>query len=73
MSMKRILKKHHLKNEISEAVNGQQAIDLLEKLTEKDLLDNSYIIFMDINMPLMDGFECLDAIKSNENYSHIPY
>ena len=29
-------------------------------------------IFMDLNMPLMNGFECLVYLKNQENYKDIP-
>ncbi len=49
------------------AVNGQTALGKLEELTEKP-----DIIFLDINMPVMNGWECLKALKDNEAYRHIP-
>jgi CheY-like chemotaxis protein len=30
------------------------------------------IIFLDLNMPYMNGFECLSAIKSDSSYTDIP-
>lgn len=49
------------------ANNGQEAIDLLEQ--------HSFdIVLMDIQMPVMNGFETTIAIRNseNENYSKIP-
>lgn len=42
--------------EIHEATNGQEALDLY-----KQLLPN--IVFLDLTMPIMDGFEALEKIK----------
>ena len=30
------------------------------------------IIFLDLNMPKMNGFECLKQLKKSELYKHIP-
>jgi CheY-like chemotaxis protein len=30
------------------------------------------LILLDLNMPMMDGFEALSIIKSNSNLQHIP-
>ena len=51
---------------ISVAVNGLQAIKMI---TESDQCPD--VIFLDINMPMMDGFEFLDAFKKNLScYEH---
>jgi CheY-like chemotaxis protein len=49
------------------AVNGKKALQKLETLTE--LPD---LIFMDINMPELNGFECLKELKKSPRYQYIP-
>src|SRR6188768_3557680 len=59
--------------EIDESINCVEAYNGLEAL--KVLKRNSFLpnyIFLDINMPLMNGRKCLEEIKSNPNYNHIP-
>lgn len=50
------------------ASNGQEA---LEKLLATDAVLPD-VIFMDLNMPRMDGKQCLFEIKNNEKLRHIP-
>jgi CheY-like chemotaxis protein len=47
--------------------NGKEA---LEKLENSDTLPD--LIFTDINMPVMDGIECLTQIKKNPKIKDIP-
>lgn len=49
---------------VGTAVNGRQALEMLEK-NPVDL------IFMDIMMPEMDGFETISTIRSKPHISHI--
>jgi CheY-like chemotaxis protein len=49
------------------AYNGREAISLLSKLT---VLPK--IIFLDHNMPQMDGKQCLHYLKKDERYKTIP-
>ncbi len=48
------------------AANGQEAIELLEKTAGVNL------IIMDIDMPVMDGYEAARNIREDSRYRHIP-
>ena len=52
------------------AQNGKQA---LAKLEAEDDPETAYgAIILDIVMPIMDGWEVLDALKSNPQWQNIP-
>jgi len=46
--------------EIFEAQNGQEALDLYKEFLPK-------IVFLDLTMPIMDGFTALEKIKEFDN------
>lgn len=63
-----------LKNPIRFVNDGQELMDYLHQ-------ENGYtaqnapmpgLILLDLNMPKMDGRECLKAIKENPKFKHIP-
>src|ERR1041385_3110699 len=58
----RILERIKRVKEIHTASNGQQALDLLHQysLNVKPL---PQIIFLDLNMPIMDGFDFVKAFR----------
>lgn len=47
--------------------NGAEALEFLENST---ILPD--FVFLDINMPSMDGKSCLKYIKNDERFAHIP-
>src|SRR5437868_12659694 len=49
------------------ADNGKEAIAFLNRTR---LLPD--YIFLDLNMPVMDGKECLSQLKQNPSFKHIP-
>ena len=48
-----------------EAENGEEALEVLEK-------HNIDMVLLDLHMPVMDGYETLQAIKHEEKYNFIP-
>jgi len=48
------------------ANNGKEALEQLEKNTDIEM------IFMDINMPMMDGYEATTELRKESQYDHIP-
>ncbi|MFA6872180.1 MAG: hybrid sensor histidine kinase/response regulator [Bacteroidaceae bacterium] len=51
---------------IGVATNGQQALDALMKSNDYDL------VLLDVNMPVMNGFEACKAIRQQEHLKEIP-
>ena len=49
-----------LVNEADFALNGRQALDLLEEY-KKGKVERPDIIFLDLNMPIMNGYEFIEA------------
>jgi len=50
---------------VTTAENGLEALELLAQ-------DQFDAVILDINMPRMDGFECLKRTRANEAYAAIP-
>ena len=55
---------------VREAKNGEEALAYLEDAKSKNELPG--FIFMDINMPKMDGKKAIQMIKADEMLRHIP-
>ena len=72
----RLFKKYNVKSPIIEALNGIEAINCLKNIL-RDPNDNleDLLIFMDISMPIMDGFTATKNIRNgsaNDGYCNIP-
>ncbi len=48
-------------------INGQLLLEELDKLAE-----NPGLIFLDLNMPVINGLECLRLLKADARYRDIP-
>lgn len=51
---------------VTESENGEEA---LSDLKYKSIESNNIIVFLDVNMPVLDGWGFLDQIKSNNLYN----
>jgi two-component system chemotaxis response regulator CheY len=65
-NMYRLVLKRYKGCTISDAMNGLEALDILSKNSDFDL------ILLDINMPVMNGIQFMEKIKKEKLYSHIP-
>ena len=59
-------------NEINPAMECKLANNGLEALQSIKIPPPFDIIFLDLNMPIMNGFECLSSLKKQEQYKNIP-
>jgi len=50
--------------------NGRQALDKLHEMVKLEQLPD--LVLMDINMPLMDGKQTLQAIRATASLRHLP-
>ncbi len=66
MLMSSLLKHHKCIKKLYKAKNGLDALGLLNQNPKIDL------IFLDIQMPLMNGFECLSNMQNHPKLKHIP-
>lgn len=62
-----VLKELSSSIELTVARDGEHLMKLLTQL--KQLPD---ILFLDLNMPLKNGFECLEEIKADKKFENLP-
>jgi CheY-like chemotaxis protein len=62
-----VLEEIPLPTQLATVNNGEE---LMQLLNNKEQLPD--IIFLDLNMPRKNGFECLSEIKRTERLKHIP-
>jgi CheY-like chemotaxis protein len=67
---KRAIKDAKILNDVLVFKDGREALDFLQN--EDNVAQMPGIIFLDINMPMVSGFEVLKAVKSDDRLSGIP-
>jgi CheY-like chemotaxis protein len=67
MKLKRAIKKLELDHELIEAKNGEHALSILK---DHELIPD--VIFLDLNMPKINGLEFLKILKQDEALKYIP-
>ena len=64
---KRLLEKFDLSHQVEIALGGEEALQLIKENIDTENEDQiPQLIFVDLNMPFMDGFQFLEAYQSLE-------
>jgi CheY-like chemotaxis protein len=68
------LRRANIKNEIHFATNGQEALDYLfgEGAYENKQHAGHLLVLLDLNMPVLDGYQVLERMKRDERTKSIP-
>ena len=67
MAVERGFRQAKIANEIVRARDGLEALAVLRGQGTTGALEKPYVIFLDLNMPRMDGFEFLKALRGDPN------
>lgn len=56
-----------MKTELVQLTNGEECIDYM--VTNKEDCPN--LLFLDLNMPIMNGFQCLEQIRKDDGFKDV--
>ena len=66
MGVERAFAKARIGCPIHTASDGMKALDILRQSCDRSANASSYLILLDLNMPRMNGFEFLQALRQDE-------
>lgn len=66
------LQRARVSNDIVVASDGQQAIDYLFGNDSTTVVKAPLLVLLDLNLPVLDGYQVLSRIKENPKTKHIP-
>ena len=75
MTVQRAFKRNNILNPLHIVGHGQEALDFLKHrggFADPGICPRPGIILLDLNMPVMNGIECLRIIKADEELKKIP-
>jgi CheY-like chemotaxis protein len=70
--LQRLLRRMSLDCPVVHARNGEHALELLRPADGDPTLVPPFIMFLDINMPRMSGFELLDELEGDQVLCSVP-
>ncbi len=76
MLCKKVIAKAELSSEIDTSNNGEEALKYFENLKKEkeanNIISEPQLIFLDLNMPIMNGWEFLDIFSKSDYYTIFP-
>jgi CheY-like chemotaxis protein len=66
MLFKMVISRASFSNEIATAKNGEEALKYFDSIKKTNSINNTQLVFLDLNMPLMDGWGFLDSFSTSE-------
>jgi len=66
MLCKMVISKASFSKEIATAKNGEEALKYFDTLKTTHSINKPQLIFLDLNMPVMNGWEFLDSFNTEE-------